>query len=1155
MPATPRRPIAARLAAAVVGLCAAALVLSAQPPENGKKAADTPKASAPAPKDAKESAKPAPPVGLKLPDGTFLWTGPGPVGDGERVLLSPEEHQKLLDQIEQLKKQLAARKGVPPSGCAIRGRVEKRGETAVAALKLTYTFRTSAPNAAVALGGKRAFLVAAALDGNKLPVLDTGDDGFAALVETPGDHTLTLDVECPVAGRGTKTEIGFDLGLPRAAITTLALAPPPGVKRVALTTRTPDPAQPMKPPDTRRVAGLEVKALAAGAGHDGYPLGPVDSAEVAWEPPAAAPAAEAVQSAEITVTGLLAEGFVETTAKFSPRGPAKSWRIAAPADAVLTVDRVAAAPASEPGSVDSPTVTKPADPGKPVWKVDLPAGTTAADWAISAVVRTTRAKAGDPKHRGPFPVGPFAVLDIARQTGTVRLSAAANTRLVVKHGPDVRQEVLPAAVSEDETAALFRFATGPTGDNPPPAPLLTVEAHPLAGKVAITPTYRLGLTDAGWAVRADLRVFPIRTAIDTVMIELPAGWKGPEVGPAELVNGVPPTAADGDRQVLAVQLAAEHRQPFDLVLTATVPVRPAAREAAVLLPRFPGASERGTTATATVPEGLEIRGAGRPWDADQPAAWGQPLSPATGSDGKAPKAVTAVTGKFDRGLARLDLAWGPYRPPLAAEVRAEIAVHDGQLVVSERVKLRSPDGFPKVVRFRGAAGLKALPPFDPVGAGEWAYAPAPDKKDAELMFVFPVSLPPPPVDGSPRRVPVGLVLPTGAAQTETVVRVWVVAGGRRAVAAEPGAWRELPPEPTPDRDVLPALTLAGSGGDLPLVLDIRDTAEAGSAAVWVERGLIQAWAGDGGTTYRARFLLKRWLSDTVEVGLPDGIADGTLKVFLDEKAVPVSAVGPGRMLRVPLPEAKPGRTVVLDVRYKLPPGVGEESVYLPPRPAAAFAGPVRWQITGPGGSVPLVPGGRAEQRWRVRTAIFTPVAASNDDLDRWFQTGAGGDDGAGPTESVVVRLTGPDPVRVYHVQRVTLVIVCSAAVLLLGLAASRLPDGAGGPAVALLAGAAAVAAVLYPQPAAEAAGAAGPGLLALGLVLASQAAARWYYRRRITYLPGFTRGRPEMLTLPSSARGGSGEGSAPSARGRPSPNGSTGPADAPVPTQPASSGS
>jgi hypothetical protein len=1127
---TPRLLAATRLGVAPVVLFAAAVALSAQPPDPAKKPADPPKLPAP---------KPAPPAGLRLPDGTFLWTGPGTT-DGERVLLTPQDHQKLLDQIDQLKKQLAARKAVPPSGCAVKGKVEKRGEALVAALKVTYTFRTAAPTAAVALGGKRAFLVAATLDGNKLPVLDTGEDGFAALVETAGDHVLVLDLECPVSGRGTKTEIGFDLGLPRAAITTLALDPPPGVPRVNLLTRTPDPA-PLAKPVERRVPALEVKQLAPRPGHAGYPLGPVELVEVAWEPPAAAAPVEAVQAATIDVTCLLADGFVETTAKVAPRGPARVWRVAAPADAVFTVDR-ATVPAKDAGpdtgSSEAPAVTKPADANKPVWKVELPAGTAAADWTITAVVRNPRAKAADPKHKGPFPVGPFAVLDVARQTGTVRVAAAANTRLAVKHGPDVRQDVPPAPTG-DETVAFFRFATGPTGAAAPAAPLLEVEARPLAGTVEVRPAYKLTLADARWRVRAELKVVPIRREIDTLLIELPAGWHGPVVSPPEVVEGVEPVKSDGPGQVLSVRLAAGHRQPFDLVLTADVPVPPAAQDAAVALPRFPGVSERDAAVTVTVPDGQEVRGTGREWDADQPAAGGQPLAPVPGPDGKPPKAATSIAGKFDRGLARVEVAWAPYRPELTADVRAEVTVHDGQVVVAEKVRLRSPDGFPRPVRFRGAPGVRALPPLTPVGPGEWAVAPAAELKEVNLSFEFPVALPPRPADG-PRKVPVGLVWPVGATRTESVVRVWSNSVARRAIAADLDAWRALPPEPVADRAALPVLTLAGAGADLPLVLDVGDAAETTAATAWADRGLVQVWVGgDDSAACRARFLLTRWLADAVEVALPE--AAGPPEVLLDGRkvdAVPTSSAS-GRSVRVPLPEGKPGRSAVLEVRFPVAAGrAGPGAVFTPPRLPAAAVGPVRWQVTVPGGRVPLVVGGHAEQRWAVRTGLLTPVGASTDALEEWFRTAADPDDGAGAADAAVVRLTGAESVRVYHAPRVGLVVVGSVVLVVVGLVVLRLPGAAAGPVVAVLGGAAAVAAVLVPQPTAQAAGAAVPGLAGLGLVLLIQLAARGYYRHRVTHLPGFSRGRPEPVPGPS-ASGGSGS-AAPRGGSR---NGSTGPHD------------
>jgi hypothetical protein len=204
-------------------------------------------------------------------------------------------------------------------------------------------------------------------------------------------------------------------------------------------------------------------------------------------------------------------------------------------------------------------------------------------------------------------------------------------------------------------------------------------------------------------------------------------------------------------------------------------------------------------------------------------------------------------------------------------------------------------------------------------------------------------------------------------------------------------------------------------------------------------------------------------------------------------------------------------------------------------------------VAGPSGSVPLVLGaGRPEQRWRNRFGMFVPLPASSDDLERWFQSGAAHDSGNGGPETAVIRMTSPEPLRVVYISRLNLVIGSSAVLLLFGLLAARLPGGIAGPLVALAAGAAAVAAVIDPQPAAEAAAAAEPGAAALALVLIIQTGARWYYRQRVTYLPGFTRSRPES---PLTSTGGS----RPSDRPQPSLNGSTGSArGAP---QPASSGS
>jgi hypothetical protein len=1049
-----------------------------------------------------------PKLGPKQPDGTYALSPAA----GDKVLLTPEEHAKLLAQIEQLKKELAARKPATPGGCAIRGKIEKRGDALVAALKLTVTFRAPSPGAAVVLGGKRAFLVAASLDGGPAPALDTADERLVAVVEKSGDHTLSLDLECPVAVRPGKTELGFDLGLPRAAITTLALDPPPGVGRVTLTSRIPDAAAPGKAPDVRR--GVDVKQMAAQPGRDGYPLGAVDYLDVSWEPPAVAAPVDTALTADWEIATVIGEGFVETTAKLRGRGSARTWKVAAPADAVFTADRVA--PAAD-GSTDPPTITRPPDGGKAVWSVAFPPGASPTDWVLTAVVRSVRPKTNDTKLKGQFAVGPFALLDAARQTGTLRVGAAANTRLTVRHGPEVRQDVPPAPVG-DEAVSFFRFATGPTGVNPPPAAMAEVEARPTTGLVEVRPTYRLTLTDGGWRVRAELKVAPVRRDLTDLVIDVPADWRAPAVTPPEVVDGVEGGPGAGPRRPLTVRLAAAQKQPFELVLTATVPVAPAASSAAILLPRFPGVTERDAAVVATVPDGFDVRAAVREWDGDQPAGWGQPLAAA--ADPKGAKAAPAVAGRFDAGLARLDVNWSPFRPELAADLRADVSLQAGQVLVTETLRLRAPDGFGKGVRLHtpaGAKGLKATPPLDAAGSGEWAVPVAADAKEVAVTATYAL-----PVKSG--TLPVGLLWPANATRVESVVRVWN-GGLNRAVGLESGPWRELPAEPVPGKDVLPLLTLAGSGADLPLSLAAAAPVGSGGVLATADRGFVQVWlGGDGTATARARFALSGWLTDSVALGVPPVLAGTTPELLVDGKKVEVL---PGPVgLRVPLPEARPGRVAVVDLRYRFAHAGGAE--FLIPELGNVALGPVRLQVTAPPGGVPLVAGGRPNQRWALRGVVAAPFGPSAAELEAWFLSGAEPSTGDA-LDAAVTRVDGP--VRVAAVPLVALVAGCSAVVVVLGLFAVKLPGGVAGPLVTALAAAVAVAAVLVPQPAGLAAAAGAPGLLLLALTFAARFLTRRVARRRITQLPGFARGRPveEVPPLPT-----------PSARPQLVPTGSTG---------------
>lgn len=1139
-------------ALALSALLAGTISLSAQQPVDPLKKSEPPKNDKA--KDAKDT-KDAKPLVVKLPDGTFLWLGGN--SDGERVTLTPQEFQKLLDRVETLKKDLAARKPTPPSGCAIRARVEKRGEQLVATLKLTYTFRTTQANTAIALGGRRAFLVAASLDNAKLPVLDTGDEGFAVMVEAAGDHSLVLDVEAPVTARGAKAEIGFDFGLPRSPITTLTLDPPAGdVKRVNLATRTLDPTTPTKV-DTRRLTNVDIKQFAPNAGHAGLPLGPVDSVEVTWDPPASvAQSTDQVQSADFDITTMFTEGFIESTAKVKFHGPAREWKLVAPSTAEVSVERVTGT-TGDTGSLQ-PVVTKPTDSAKLVWKVEIPAGSAAADWVVTAVVRQPRPKAGTKSVS--LPVGPFAVLDVLRQTGTLKVTAGPHTRFVFKHGPDLRRAEPPGQPDEDNSVAFFRLTTGPTGATAVIVPLLNVEAWPVEGTVRVKPTYRLKLNEAGWHVRAEITVKPIRTEIDTVTIDVPAEWRGLESeSDSDFVENVMQGKIEGASRTVTVKLTRFFKTPFEIVLVGNVPIAPGNRDAVVPFPRFPKAVEREATVYATVPDGQEVRGTARGWDGDQPAAWSMPLTGVAGADGKMPKAIASVTGKGELGLARVSLNWQPYRPDISADVRTDVTVADRQIVVSQTIKLRSPDGFPKPVRFHGppeALGLKASPALDSPSAGVWSYQPLVEAKTTELRVNYALPLVAQ-EDGS-AVFPVGLFWPVDVARTEANVRVWVSSVSGRTVSASSSGWRELPPEPVPDRDSLPAITLAASA-EHPLVLEVRRSTPESAAAVQISRTLIEAgMLEDGSVNYRARFRLQLYLTPAVEVALPDAVGpnpvarvDGVLAPM-----VPIDAGEGSRRFRVMLPDGAV-RANVLELNYTLP-GTRHafgETAYQPPLlTSASYIGGTRWLVTEPTDAAPLLFSnrGHAEMRWRQRGVTYTPSAASRAAMDKWFVQGieptAADTTNGSEGEPVVVRQNAPEQVRVVRVPWLALVVGCSLVVFLVLIVLTWLPTMISALVVVLTGAAFVVGVVLYPEPASQVVAAGQPGFVLGLLAIVMLAVIRWQVRRRVEHLPGFTRTLPEPSGVGMPTGTASGTPAPSSNRGRVSGSATSGTPPAPTPS-------
>jgi hypothetical protein len=1025
---------------------------------------------------------------IKLPDGTIVFytkspDDANPPVDGVR--LSAKEYKALVDQAEQLKKQRDGAKPAGPSECRVAAKVVTRGDRSVAELTLTYQFRTTLPRQSVALGGGHAFPTGAKIDGDKLPVLVSADDGFTVLIEQPGDHTLTLSADAPVTPRGFTGANGFDVGLPRAAITSLTFESPfpAGTKdkRVTVGVRGADPA--VRPGEFHRTtydAAGPVRPV---------PLGPADHLEVIWDAPTGGGSSSTAVVAESEIAVRFDDTQVETTAKVKLKGDsARTWSLVLPHGAHVGVDRGGTTRSDATGT--QPTVTKPADrPGPGRWTVDLP---DAGDWVLTAVVRTPRGKPGSPESAGPFPVGPFAVRNVLRQTGTVRVTGPPNVQFGFTHGSELRRS---DPIGED--VATFHFHTVPVGPGDAYPPLAEITATHSLGVVLVRPQYRFRLTQAGWRVHADVHVTPIRTTVAHLRFEYPAEWPLAELGPPELAER---STADppGPRKGTIIRFDPPRHEPFDFTIDATLPVT--GRTAAVTLPQFIETSVRESVVNVVLPSGFDVRGSVRP--------------AAPGADAAVdlmPNTTNTVTATIPGPAGRVDLAWLPHRTDLAADVRADVSFQDRQYVVTETIEFRAPEAFNRPVRLRGptgVAGLRGQPILTPAGPGEWTVAPAGEPaKEFTLVLSYAIAGKPDP--GS--RLPVGLIWPDDATRTDVTVRVW--SGADQRVAGFDGPWRQAPPSPSPNRDSLPGLTLQATRGPddpAPPLTILPTETDAPLSRAAIERSVVQVWfPGDGPGLGRARLLLSRWPAAGVDLDLPDP----AVEILLDGKrveALPPLAPADGfaAAVRVPMPDPKPGRPpVLLEVRFPLAKSDWVQTVQAPHVRAAVLRTPSRWQISPAPGSVILDTAGSlsAETRWSFRGSRFVPSpVGSSADLDRWIADGTESNTESDESGILGRQIDPYRPVRLTTLPATPWSIGCSAVVVLVGLILSRMKSGLGY-AVGVVGAVLAVAYLGFPQPAGEFVAAAEPGLAAVAVAAGAYAAVHWYYRRQIAHLPGFSR--------------------------------------------------
>jgi hypothetical protein len=1046
----------------------------------------------------------------------------------QSVRMTPEKYQELLDEIARLKALLRADKPVLPSKCQIKGKID--GELAL--LQAQFEFVTETPNTIVLLGGAPAQPSGVQLDG-RTGLFKAEANGFSIQVEKPGDHQLILDLTVGLSGKGN--DRGFELELPRAAITNLNLALPDNVKDV-------------------RVGGKPFADawLTLKNGELAGPLGPIEKLDVKWRKPGAGADVPAVLTATARIFVQLEERETKTRAELtlkSEGGPTAVWPLLVPRGALVELSKEDKARLlNSIGTAEQTYALRTIRLKEPV-----------------AELHVTVTVSGPPPRAGTLTaVGPFALQNALRQSGEITVTNNL-ADVILEYHP--RGDVEPAGGS-----GAFRYASLMLPPQPQAAPgagslsLLDVEPRSTRGLVEtkVLQDLTLKVKDAhsrAWRVKTTIIATMFRTGVDHIDVQMPLPSECVYVeslGPSSA--GVRKTELDATAHVLRFWLAADPPKSFQIEFESEYQLSVTdAGKATFVFPkpldtRDPGAGHK---VTVSVPNDLELLP-------------GQ----ATAFEPRSQELPQKQEWLSSRIPEQLDVAWQRYRPQrVTSVVDLTLTAHEGKVTgrvqqlfrfyfpgsTPSQVLLRLPDGtpHPKMV------GGMFAPATNNGEAHLIKLTSLPDKDQAhalQLEYTFPV-----PETAETFLVP--LATPEEIAGGDIKVRVWTEPGLVPSLIGN--SWSDAAIEDVPEMRRLPILVARTQQLGAPLRLRFSDSGSPASAVVLVDRVLVRVSIGDGGLqTYRVSYLLTQLGARSLKVELPAPIPSLNLRVLLDNKEVPVVTLDDsdrrsdgGRIAQLSLVPQLVRKPTVLEVSYQLQAqrtGSGSLRTTLQPPLLRGDAGrpPTRWQITladGPNLVVLWPDGGPgAEPVWGRRGWLFGPgLALTSTDLDRWFA----GNQELPPTDDNEVSLPvsascwrqGVEPLTLVHVPQRVWLLTCSLAFLAVGyllfLRAWRRGDTPATIAgwfwgfLALVPVAVLIGMFFQPTLAAAIVYGCLPGAFVLLLIVVVHLIVQERRRRQIVFLPSFRRSGSSLIRNQKAARHGE-----PSTVDVPRPSGSQWPA-------------
>ncbi|MFL5241344.1 MAG: hypothetical protein ACJ8FY_04495 [Gemmataceae bacterium] len=1026
-------------------------------------------------------------------DGDSIKLPPG----AKSVVLTREKYENLLDEIRKLQKTIEKLEGKPatPSACRVTGQVIE-GNLVRLHVQFDFEVDKNEPKR-VLLGCSLANPTEAKLDG-QLGLFKKTDEGFVVLVDKAGVHQATLDMELTLNGKDN--ERGFALDLPPAVTKSLELTLPKDVKNARVgkevfETRTSGESSVLKPP------GLD------------WP----NRLEVAWNDQVNAQASPPQMTVDTRLVVRVDQKQVITDAEMSLRvagGQTTSISLIVPPQAEFI---------RKPMMDDRIISVDVSDAARSLRTLRIKeAGTKPFLLAFKVVQQ--RGKDG-------IPIGPFGVQGATSQQGDILFSVPSDLRC--RYLPRYSSE--RALTEEDrrrepDAVAAFRYYGLPSLDkssDPGTAvqPPLEIEIEPIRGEVEAKVSHTLRLVQPlqgerpFWRVITTIEGEALRTRLSMLAIQLPAGYTFDEtVGmqPSAMLQG--PPIIEPLTRIAHIPLAYSKPGPFKLTMEGSYAPADSGPPLVLGLPKPLGALDRGGNVTIQLPESLEwIRAnsddSERELLAQEPHRW---------------------AWGYRRYPSNIELNWQPYRSELLVRAVADLTVTGREVRVRQRFSFEPSGSRPRKVVLEVPRSAHSLE----VKEGGTLESPLQRRapvcsvvlgpssgSDSVLELGYLFDLPEETASEGKSWFTVPLVTVRDTTRGETRVRVWTSPGtGAVPVGA---SWEQLRPESDSEHASLPTLVVRCNRSDLPLRLALNESTDVNLATVGLDRALIEVRVDeDGYHSYRARYRLGRLATRYLDVELPRAPSTLGLKTFFDGKSIAWRSAGDStqtadgdKVARVPVPALPGQKTSIFEVRYQTAPGQSATwftaSQLQPPLlRGTADRAPVRWQVILPPHWLALdtEPGYRSEQSWVLRRGLLTPQPIeSSDALQRWLLEP---DHQAGETlleNNATSFVTGwrteKEPFRLICVPRQIWLLSCSVSCLVLGLgvylmarrrALSWLLFFPLGLAVAFIA-------LVWPGLLAALAYGSEPGFAIMALILVVQWLWQRRYRRKLMFMPGFTR--------------------------------------------------